>query len=840
MSKGAIKALVLIAVFFVTIGITGALTNQDNEDLTTEMMDATLPLVTLYEDGTAINELHGYTEEMQLQYMRDTITPIGEDRMLPISIQCFQTKVDAISYEIRSLDAKRLIANAKVEDYNQNGSTISTQLEIQNLLEEGKEYLLLIQVESNKKTISYYTRIIQPVDCHVKECVDFVTDFSATTFNDETSKTLSTYVESNTASDDNLHYVTLNNSLSQITWSDFGGERLTTPIASIKEINSSYNVIVLDYVVTSLGENGESEYYNVEEYYRVRYTESRMYLLNFERTMNQIFRGENSSFSEKNIQLGIRSDEVEYQSNGAGTITCFVQEGELWSYDSTKNQVAEVFSFRGYEGIDARENYNQHDIKIINIDEAGSIDYIVYGYMNRGEHEGAVGISVYHYDAVANTNEEELFLPSTQSYEVMKEELGQVMYENEEGNFYIMMSGSLYEIDLNTLKSKEIVKNLTDSRFTVSKSNRYFAWVDDDNKNSSIHFMDFKDESTYEIKEDDASYVKPLGFMDEDFIYGSANISDVVVDAAGNTIFPMNKVRIMDSSSEKHEILKEYQKAGYYVSGITISDYTIYLNRVQFNGTAYVDAEQDTIMNREGEEKDGVLVTASKSEVKQTQVQLTLPDPVSEKKARLLTPKLIISEEDHTLSIDDQMQQARYYVYAKGKVVLSTDSVTEAIMSANESMGVVIGDEQQYIWKRARKNAQSAPSDITVGEEDAGAGTVIQCINAMLEKEGINISVSALIKEGATPKEVLTNTMKDATVLDLTGCGVDETLYYVNRGTPVFAMTGSDTAVLIVGYDANNVILFDPATLATSKMGMNDADTLFRNAGNVFFTYLAK
>ena len=34
MSKGAIKALVLIAVFFVTIGITGALTNQDNEDLT--------------------------------------------------------------------------------------------------------------------------------------------------------------------------------------------------------------------------------------------------------------------------------------------------------------------------------------------------------------------------------------------------------------------------------------------------------------------------------------------------------------------------------------------------------------------------------------------------------------------------------------------------------------------------------------------------------------------------------------------------------------------------------------------------------------------------------------
>lgn len=50
-------------------------------------------------------------------------------------------------------------------------------------------------------------------------------------------------------------------------------------------------MIVLDYVVTRVGQNGQSEYYNVEEYYRVRYTNTRMYLLNFERTMEEIFRG---------------------------------------------------------------------------------------------------------------------------------------------------------------------------------------------------------------------------------------------------------------------------------------------------------------------------------------------------------------------------------------------------------------------------------------------------------------------------------------------------------------------------------------------------------------------
>lgn len=838
MRKGAIKALVLTIVFILTVVITGVFTNKTNEDLTMEMADATLPVITLYENGTEINELHGYTTDMQAQYMRDTITPIGEDRILPVTIQCYQTEIDSISYEIRSLNAERLIADSKVTDYEQNGSSISLELEIQNLLEEGQEYLLQIRLENDEQTINYYTRIIEPVDSYVEECVDFVLDFSEKTFQEETSGTLATYMDATTEEDDNLHYVTLGNSLSQVSWADFDGERLTDPVASIKEINNSYSVIVLKYVVTSVGENGESEYYNVEEYYRVRYTADRMYLLNFERTMSQIFRGENDSFYNNYIQLGIRSDEVEYDANEAGNIVCFVQEGELWCYNETTNQLAQVFSFRGYEGIDQRENFDQHDIKIIDIDEAGSINYIVYGYMNRGEHEGEVGISVYHYDGTANTNEEELFIPSTQSYEVMKEELGQIMFENEEGKFFLMMSGTIYEVDLESLEVTELVTDLTDDSYAVSESHRYVAWVEDPEASTTIHLLDLKTGSSTDIKESDSEYVKPLGFMEEDFVYGVAKQNDVLLDAAGNLTFPMYEIKIIDTSDETHEVLKTYQKDGYYISDIEMSDYTIYLNRIQFNGTAYVSADQDTIMNREGKENDIVTVCTTVTEEKQTQIQLSLSDNVSEKSAKLLTPKQIVVEEERVLTIDETQEMERYYVYAKGKVLLTTDSVTEAIMLANEQMGVVIGDEQQYIWKRAKKTSQSAFSDIFVGEEDVNAGSVVQCINAMLEKEGINISVSALINEGATPKEVLKNTMKDATVFDLSGCSVDEVLYYINKGTPVFAMTGSDSAVLIVGYDSNNIYVYDPQSQATSKVGLNDADTLFSNAGNVFFAYL--
>lgn len=603
MQKGTIKAIVLPVVFVLAVMIFSFMTNQTNEDLTTEMSEATLPVLTLYDGNTAINELYGYTEKMDAAYMRDTITPIGEDRLLPVTVKTYQTAVDKISYEIRSLDAKRLIANADVTSYTENKGMISMELPIQNLLEENEEYLLVIQLESGDRMIYYYTRIIESQNSYVSECIDFVRQFNDTTFDSEKAASLSTYMEKTTGDNTTLQYVTLNNSLNQVSWAEFHGTRLTTPVPSVKEITPTYNVIVLDYVVTRVGQNGQSEYYNVEEYYRVRYTNTRMYLLNFERTMEEIFRGENDSISGNSILLGIRSKDVEYQTNESGKVVTFVQEGELWSYNQEANTLAKVFSFRGYEGVDDRENYGEHDIKIVNIDEAGSIDYIVYGYMNRGIHEGTVGIAVYHYDSLANTNEEQVFIPSSQSYEVMKSELGQLMYVTESGAFYIMVDGNVYGIDLNSLDTKVLVEGLSDEAVAISESNRFLAWVDPSAVRGSdtIHMIDFVTEKVTDVTGSASDYVKPLGFMQEDFVYGVAKSADVVVDAAGNTLFPMYQVKIMDTSSEEHEILKTYEKPGYYVQNITISGYTIYLNRIQNNGTAYVDADQDMIMNREGD-----------------------------------------------------------------------------------------------------------------------------------------------------------------------------------------------------------------------------------------------
>lgn len=844
MKKRIIKGLTLAAVFCLGVLGFGQLTNHSNQDLTTEMADATLPLVSLFirNDATneqmQVNELRGYTSQMNAVYMRDSITPIHDDRILPVKIRMYDTRVDGLSYEIRSLDMDRLIVDAVVEDYDEENGKINADISIQNLLEEEEEYLLILKLSSGKDTIYYYTRIMEEENCHSSLCVAFAMDFHEKTFNKEAAKSLATYLEPNASGDNStLSKTDIHSSLNQVAWADFKGERLTKPVPSVKEINSSYTVVLLNYLVSSKGINGELEYYNVEEYYRVRYTSDRLYLLSYERDMEQIFRAENLEVYENLIQLGIRSEEVEFASNEKGDIVGFVQGGELWCYNETSNQLSQVFSFLGNEGIDDRENYGEHDIRIINVDETGSMNFVVYGYMNCGIHEGKVGICVYNYDSVANAVEEELFIPTDESYQVMKADLGQLMYENGQGIFFIMLEGTVFRIDLMTMQIQEYITGLKEGDYAISESHRYFAWTSggEGNASDAIQFVNLDTEKRTQITTKKSESLKALGFMDDDFVYGVARKEDVFTDLAGNVTIPMHQVHIL--AAESMELLKTYEKPGYFVSDIEIEDYIMYLNRIQFNGMAYVEAPRDTIMNREGDSATVVGVHTTVTEEKQTQVQLFLAKEVNTASPKLLTPKEVVLEESREISLDQTGEESSYYAYARGDVLRVTDDLKEAISVANEAMGVVIGKKQQYVWKRARKSIQPA-IEVKVGDEDAAGTSIARCVSAMLEQESINIGVTALISQGKTPKEILETTMEDVTALDLSGCSLESVLYYINLGTPVFAMKNGTEAVLIVGYDAKNVYLYNPMTAESEKMGLNDASEMFNNAGNVFFGYI--
>jgi hypothetical protein len=245
-------------------------------------------------------------------------------------------------------------------------------------------------------------------------------------------------------------------------------------------------------------------------------------------------------------------------------------------------------------------------------------------------------------------------------------------------------------------------------------------------------------------------------------------------------------------------------------------------------------------MNREADTEEKVYITTTATDVKETQVQIALKKSGTAEKTKRITFQTLLLEENRILELDTDSENERFYVYVKGEVRLTTDSISEAILLANKELGIVVDTDQQYIWMRAHKTSCPAFSGIAPYDTDADAGSIVQCVSAMLMKEDSGISVKELVEAGQTPREVLENTLKDAIVLDLTGCTAEEIIYYVSNGSPVFAMTGADSAVLVTGYSSTHLYYYNPESGKRESISMDDADRWFSDAGNIFFSYLKK
>ena len=97
----------------------------------------------------------------------------------------------------------------------------------------------------------------------------------------------------------------------------------------------------------------------------MKYQDTRIYLLDFQRSANQVFDGTLPVYEDDGIILGVRDKNVEYMMNDAATVIAFVQEGDLWSYSPGNEKVNQVFSFRKLKDGDFRDSRTQHDITIV-------------------------------------------------------------------------------------------------------------------------------------------------------------------------------------------------------------------------------------------------------------------------------------------------------------------------------------------------------------------------------------------------------------------------------------------------------------------------------------------
>lgn len=832
MKTKVIHAGVLAGVFILAILVFSYITNKDNEDLTSDIGSATLPRVSFVYGDYEINGQNGYVSDMDLATMRGAVTPV-ENGTVKMRIQDTDKKPQSAEYEIFSIDGRKNLYSGKIKSLE---DTVEITVP-QKVLADGERFLRVTLHFEGEERAYYYTRIDDSSDWNMDKCMSYVKNFHEKEMDAEAAQELKADLEPSSEGDNStFQTVNIHSDFDHITWSGLSPEIVGDVQWEVMEANSQYMSILLSYQVNCKGEINETDRYNVKEFFRVRYSENRqMYLLDYERTMNQLFDGNKQSLTEDGILLGVTDPDVDYLVNKEGTVVSFVQERELWNYNKEEDHLSCVFSYANAENQDVRNSLDHHSIQLVSMDQDGSTTFTVTGYVNRGPQEGKVGVAVYYYDINKNSVEEIVFIPSTKSDEVLESDPGKlVYYSNTSGKLYVMQDGTLYELDLIHDTRKTLVKSLDQGQYVSSQDGHLLAYQKKGEINSAteIEVLNLATGKGYKVTAGENESIRPLGFIRNDFVYGTAKQGDLGVTASGETVVPMYKLEIRN---QRNETVKTYQENNVFVLEVVFEDDMATLKRAVKSGNTYNYVAADYITNNEEREESNIYLDSYTSETRGTQIRLAYEDGIEDTSPKILQPKFSMTEGQMTLSFDSAEKKGTYYVYAFGKLQGIYQNAGYAVKKADDMDGVAVTSRLAYVYERGNKPVSYQISELGDTAVKEGENALETCMRIIMQLQKLNVEFQD-IKDGESVIDHINSTVAGE-ALELSDCTAEQITYLVGQGIPVAALTGNGNAVLLTGYDKTTVTYFDVASQSEKTVTLERMDEMTKPAGNTYIGY---
>jgi hypothetical protein len=852
--KRIIKYIALFAIFCGGVALFSNLffISRQQTLSASDLTDPTLPVVCIDIDGNKIDQLSGFTSEMNAKDMRDALIPISSKRSVTISYKAYKNTIRSVSYEVTTPDTGEVVENAKIGNFTSDGDYMTASFTLSKPILMNREYPICFTIQTDETTVYYYANLIQRSDPVTSNYVQFVYDFYQNSLNVETSADLNSYLETdNTITNNTYTNVNLQSTLKQVSWGSLAPTLFRKAVPKITEINDNTCSMTNEYILSATNDAGETEYYRVTEFYRMRYYNSKMYLLNFTRDAEQIFDGSSgAAVTASGVNLGIASKSVQYMSDDAGDLVAFVQNGALWEFNSSTEKLSEVFSFTDGTSADERYDNTDCDIKLIRTYEGGGLDFMVYGYMSRGEHEGQMGIMVCHYNAESSVVTEKVFIPYNKSWQLLKHDIARLSYMNTDGDVYLYLDRSLYRIKNGTNQAETLLTDITPECFVANTDNNMIAYQNEMKENASqtVTVMDLDNGKTKTISAGSGQYIKALGFFGDDFMYGVANQSDLVTDTSGAVTFPMCELKV---ESFDGTVKKDYKADGIYVTGVTMEPGLAELTRATKNSDgSYAATSDDTILNSSAGAASSVTVSTSNTTRQGTTVTLAMASTVTNLKPTVGSFQVqYAGSESADLNLGSDSGDY-YYVYAYGGLQGIYSSAAEAVTTADADVGTVVDSEGQYVYERgaratkAELNNDDIPSAFLSGETNADK------LQSMLDEAAASSSGSTASQAESAAESTDSaaaessassgsSSGSDTRVINLTGCTLDEVLYEVSQGRAVATRLADGSAAVIVGYDQYNTRLYNFSTGEHYYMGMNDSTASMQAAGNIFISYVA-
>ena len=797
--KGMKKRIaILISVFFVFLIFFEFILNYEKSGDTLSTSEATLPVVATKAGGREVNFMYGFTKKMDKTLCLGPETPIS-GKNIDLSVYTYDMSINDAEYQLLKIEDQKVVSSGNIE-LKGDRSLKEASIDLGNI-ESGRQYFLIIKLSTKGKNLRYYSRVVSGSENGIKGCMDFADSIHKAAIAKDKS-TLSSYMESSSISADNsLDHVNITSSLDQTAYNSLELEQDGASIYSVNEYLNGNMEITINSILKD--KNNPSIKYTVTEYMRTKYSTEKMRLMDYDRHMEKIFDPDNTKVTEQSISVGVADKNLNFISNETGNIVAFVMNGSVYEYNQNTGVITSLYSFTSkLENIRYTSGYQGHGIRLLSIDEGGSVSFTVYGYMSSGAHEGNNGIGVYHYDDGRKVTEEDIFINSDASYQFLEQEYSDSLYISGSDKYYIMSDDKIYEMSADKKKTKVVLSGLKEGQYIRSKNSRFVSWSDSKAGSDKITTMDLEDGSKMETKADSGDYIFPLVYIQQDLVYGKAKKEDIVNNPDGTFTVPMYEIDIAGISDGKVEMEKTYPQNGVYVTSVVLDGSSLTLNRVTRTGKGLVDAGQDVIKNTFEEGKKTVSF-----ETDFDSKAGTIRNFVMGKKANMvatssLDAKAIMTADENNFELNIPSINDKYIIIVGDKIVAIESDLLTAIQNADKLNGTVIDSRQKTVWAKSRKD---------------------YCSNIEVTSSDMDI--------------MMAKSKKGVKYLDLTGCNMKQMFFYVSNRYPVYTET-KNGSYLIIGYDALGVTTYDQKSGSYQTTNRSNLENMIQQKGNIFRTYV--
>lgn len=792
------RIMILLSVFIISLVFFEFILNYEKHGEVQPITEATLPVISADAGGREVNFMYGFTNKMNTALCMGPETPVSGDS-IDLSIYTYGDSIDKASYQLKKIEDQKTVSKGNME-LSGDKSLKKASIDLDNM-ESGRQYFLIIELSAGDKNIRYYSRVVSGSDVGIKGCMDLAdTIHKAAISKDRTG--LSPYMEPDSAAVDNsLDHVSINSSLTQAMYNDM---ELEQDGASIYTVNEYLNGNMEITINTILNEKKDPQTkYAVTEYMRVKYSSEKMRLMSYDRSMEKVFDPQNAKATEDTLNIGVSDKNTDFIANETGTIVAFVSNGGVYEYNQNTGVITTLFSFSDKaENLRYTNNYQGHGVRLLSIDEGGSVSFTVYGYMNSGIHEGNNGVGVYHYDDGRKLTEEDIFISSDASYQFLQQEYSDSLYRSGSDKYYIMSGNKVYEMSADKKETKVILNGMKEGQYIRSKNSRFISWTDSKGGSDVINTIDLENGNKMKTVAADGELIVPLVYMEQDLVYGKVKKEDIVSNPDGTTTDLINEIVIAKVSDSKVQTEKSYPQNGVYVTSVNLDGSSLTLNRVSKEKDGIADAGQDVIKNTFEEGKKTVTFETENDANAGSVRKFVMSKKTDKTRVKSAIAKSSMTKDENNFKLDIPDIKDKYIITVGDRIISIENDVVTAIQKADGLNGTVIDTRQKTIWAKSRKD---------------------YCSNIEVTSSDMN--------------EMVSKSKKGVKYLDLTGCNMKQMLFYVSNRYPVYTETKNGT-FLIIGYDALGVTTYDQKSGSYQTTTRANMENMAEQNGNIFKTYV--